>query len=115
MARLTMKVNGRNGINWNVARHVEVQSELRAEAQFAAFQAMGILGAHRHDGHARIETDKGKVDHYVVLSDERGQKAAMTIEYGRRPAMRFDERLDRMVYDPGHPGVAPLRKAVGLL
>jgi hypothetical protein len=38
---------------------------------------------HKQEGHAYIETAKGRVDRYLILVDERGQKAAMSIEYGR--------------------------------
>ncbi|MDG4783252.1 hypothetical protein O7614_26685 [Micromonospora sp. WMMD961] len=35
------------------------------------------------DGHAEILVEHGDVDWYVTLSDERGEKAALSIEYGR--------------------------------
>ncbi|WJN62944.1 tail completion protein [Streptomyces phage phiScoe25] len=37
----------------------------------------------RLEGHSEIDIERGRVDRYVVLSDDRGQKAAMSIEYGR--------------------------------
>jgi hypothetical protein len=42
-----------------------------------------ILVEHHHDGHAQIETTKARLDRYVILSDERGAKAALSIEFGR--------------------------------
>ncbi|MEU7570329.1 DUF5403 family protein [Micromonospora sp. NPDC049240] len=41
------------------------------------------LVLHRQDGHAAIEVDEGRIDRYLVLSDERGEKAALSIEFGR--------------------------------
>ncbi|WJN63266.1 tail completion protein [Streptomyces phage phiScoe54] len=37
----------------------------------------------RLGGHSEIDIERGRVDRYVVLNDDRGQKAAMSIEYGR--------------------------------
>lgn len=38
---------------------------------------------HKQDGHASIETAHGRIDHYLILNDERGQDAALSIEFGR--------------------------------
>jgi hypothetical protein len=47
-------------------------------------RAEGLLAAHRAQGHARIEVERGNdPDSFVVLSDERGQRAAAAIEFGR--------------------------------
>lgn len=35
------------------------------------------------EGHSSIEVEDGHVDKYVILDDERGKAAAMSIEYGR--------------------------------
>lgn len=72
----------------------EVQGELRRETFHMATQAKALLAAHHHDGHAEIEVAKGDIDWYVVLSDERGQKAALSIEYGRRAGS-----YEKMVWD----------------
>jgi hypothetical protein len=53
-----------------------------------AVRAEGLLQEHQDyddspDAHSFIEVDRGDVDRYVVLNDDRGQKAAMSIEYGR--------------------------------
>ncbi|QEQ94045.1 hypothetical protein SEA_SAFTANT_13 [Streptomyces phage Saftant] len=37
----------------------------------------------RNAGHSEIDIERGRVDRYVVLNDDRGDKAAMSIEYGR--------------------------------
>ena len=46
--------------------------------------ARGVLAAHRHDGHSRIEVARGTVDSFVSLNDERGEHAAAAIEYGNK-------------------------------
>lgn len=37
-----------------------------------------------------IETDRGAVDRYLIYNDERGQKAALSIEYGRADIIHSD-------------------------
>lgn len=61
-----------------------VQAELDRQLFEAKVKAEAELKAHRHDGHSEIETEKGDIDRYLILSDDRGQKAAMSIEYGRQ-------------------------------
>jgi hypothetical protein len=47
-------------------------------------RAETLLAGHHAQGHARIEVERGNVpDSFVVLSDERGQRAAAAIEFGR--------------------------------
>lgn len=66
-----------------LARHGAVQSYLD-ELLFAMKAHADVeLAAHRHDGHAAIDIARGRIDHYLVLTDERGQKAALSIEFGR--------------------------------
>lgn len=48
-------------------------------------------------------------DWLVILNDERGMGAAMTIEYGMRPGIDTEG-----YFYPGTEPVAPLRKAAGL-
>lgn len=53
-------------------------------AQTGGRRAQALLAAHRAEGHARIEVERGSIpDSFVVLSDERGQRAAAAIEFGR--------------------------------
>ncbi len=70
-----------------------VQDELEDSMNQIAGRASALLAMHRFDDHAAIETARGKVDRYVTLTDERGQKAAMSIEYGRQPSER-DRGMD---------------------
>ncbi|UFD97951.1 tail completion or Neck1 protein [Streptomyces phage Pablito] len=65
------------------AQHADVQDELETRAFEVGVRAEQILIEHRQDGHAEIDVEHGDIDYYVVLSDERGQKAALSIEYGR--------------------------------
>ncbi|WJN62792.1 tail completion protein [Streptomyces phage phiScoe2] len=53
-----------------------------------AVKAEALLQLHQDydddiDAHSEIDVERGRVDRYVVLNDDRGQKAAMSIEYGR--------------------------------
>ena len=66
-----------------VAVNEGVQAALEARTFEIAAHAEVELIRHRQDGHAEIDIEHGDVDWYVILSDERGQKAALSIEYGR--------------------------------
>jgi hypothetical protein len=66
-----------------VAVNEGVQAALEARAFEIAARAEVDLIRHRQDGNAEIDIEHGDVDWYVILSDERGQKAALSIEYGR--------------------------------
>jgi uncharacterized protein DUF5403 len=76
-------------INDKVSKHLTVQSYLD-ELTFAMLaKAQESLVEHRHDGHASVERTHAKVDWYLVLSDERGQKAALSIEFGHGEYFRW--------------------------
>lgn len=66
-----------------IALNEGVQAELEARTFEIAARADAELVRHRQDGHAEIDIESADVDFYVILSDERGQKAALSIEYGR--------------------------------
>lgn len=92
-----------------VALHVDTRAAVRSTADDVARTADAVLAGHRHDGHSEILRLDGDIDSYVVLSDERGMGAAMTIEYGRQDHLNEDGELVG-----GSAGVAPLRAAAGL-
>ncbi|WDS51729.1 hypothetical protein SEA_TRIUMPH_15 [Streptomyces phage Triumph] len=73
------------------AQHVDVQAEVDRRAFQVAVRAEQLLLQHHVDGHAEIDIVHGATDWYVVLSDERGQKAALSIEYGRE-AGEYEKR-----------------------
>ena len=76
-------------INDKVSKHLTVQTYLD-ELTFAMLaQAQEGLVEHRRDGDATVERTHGAVDWYIVLSDERGQKAALSIEYGHGEYLRW--------------------------
>ncbi|MEU1309164.1 DUF5403 family protein [Streptomyces cinnamoneus] len=83
MAKVYKTIGGRK-IGKVIALNEGVQAELTARAFEIAVRAEEILVQHHADWHSQIEVDSGKVDRFVVLSDERGQKAALSIEYGRQ-------------------------------
>jgi hypothetical protein len=66
-----------------IAANPGVQAELEERTFEIGIRAEQLLKDHRADGHADIDIEHGDIDYYVVLTDERGQKAAMSIEYGR--------------------------------
>ncbi|MGI5530156.1 DUF5403 family protein [Streptomyces syringium] len=107
MANVKSTVNGRP-IGEYIALNRGVQAELTARAFEIGVRAEELLAQHRADGHARIEVDTGKVDRFVVLSDERGQNAALSIEYGRRA--NYVVREDRH----GNPYIDLIPAADGL-
>ncbi|WP_159795651.1 hypothetical protein [Puerhibacterium puerhi] len=75
-----------------IAYHRVTQWALDDVAAIGAKRADAILAAHgrkwpegEYGEHSDIEVVKGKLDRYVVLSDDRGLGAAMSIEFGRGP------------------------------
>jgi hypothetical protein len=78
-----------------IARNEGVQAELEARTFEIALRAEADLKQHRVSGDATIEVERGDIDCYVVLSDERGQKAALSIEFGR--AESIDRKTGRRI------------------
>lgn len=74
---------GRHKLEKGLARMDAVQAELEYRAFEAGIRAEELLMRHRLQGHAEISVERGRIDRYVILSDERGQDAAMSIEFGR--------------------------------
>lgn len=66
-------------------------------------------------GHSRIRREKRDVDHYVILDDTASDGAAWAIEFGVGPHMYVNPRTEKMVFSPGMPAIAPLRKGMGIL
>lgn len=87
MATVYRRVNGMK-LTKLLALNDGVQAELSRRQFEIAVRAEELLLEHRLEGHAQIEVDEGTVDKYVTLSDDRGDKAALSIEYGR--AARVD-------------------------
>lgn len=95
-------------INKIVAHHEDTQDELDHVVGLRGEIASAVLAAHVFEGHAYIEIEKGSVDRYLVLNDERGQLAAMTIEFGRT-GDTVDKNGNPVSY---MPAVRPLRTAI---
>jgi hypothetical protein len=74
--------------NETVAHLPGVADAVHDVAQQAGRRAEALLAAHHVQGHARIEVSRGTVDSFVALSDERGQRAAAAIEFGRSGGQR---------------------------
>lgn len=101
------RVNGRK-LTKLLAEIPEVQANLAMQTQRGATRAARLLDERsRHRTHtSQVTTARGKVDHYVILDDTRGLRAAMTIEYGRKPSVSEDGSID-----PGMEGLHVLRDA----
>lgn len=81
-----------------IAYTQESQDGLDFHQDVIAARARAILRAHRAEGHAKITTDRFRLDRYIILDDTAGLKAALSIEFG----------TDRSA------AVAPLRVAAGI-
>ncbi|PSL04132.1 hypothetical protein CLV30_106137 [Haloactinopolyspora alba] len=92
-----------------IALHRSSQNAIKGHAVSIGNKADAILSRHRHDGHAFIETESGDVDQYVTLNDERGLKAAMSIEFGRKGRENDDGKTVGEM-----EGLAVLRRAAGI-
>ncbi|MFK0099238.1 DUF5403 family protein [Streptomyces sp. NPDC091040] len=88
----------------------EVQFEIAARAE-------ELLLQHRQEGHAQIDMVDGRIDKYVVLDDERGKKAALSIEYGRAESIVVKKAKDGSTYldvIPASDGLFILARAANL-
>lgn len=89
MATVYKSVGGKQ-IEKVIALNEGVQAELD-DILFTMVAAADLeLLKHTDTGASQIESSRGKVDRYITLSDERGQKAALSIEYGRKPSINPD-------------------------
>ncbi|MER8116276.1 DUF5403 family protein [Streptomyces sp. NPDC094031] len=100
-----------------IARMPGVQNALE-EVQFEiAARAEELLLQHRQEGHATIDMVDGRIDKYVVLDDERGKKAALSIEYGRAESIVVKTAKDGSTYldvIPASDGLFILARAANL-
>lgn len=84
MAEVYRRVAGMS-LEEAMARSSEAQDEIRPIVAERAARARAQLDAHRDSGDSFIESEHvDGIDWLVTLNDTRGQKAAMTIEKGRR-------------------------------
>lgn len=82
MSNLYERVKGRKFEEF-IALIPEVQADVEDRTFEMAIHAEADLKAHVDTGDSYVTIEHGDIDWYVVLSDERGQDAAMTIEFGR--------------------------------
>lgn len=92
-----------------IAEHEGVQVALDGYGRRMFAKAKAIRAGHYKEGHAEIEFARGNVDRYIVLSDVRGRRAAMSIEFGRGPG---DSPGDP--FPNGTQGTFILHRATGL-
>lgn len=84
MAKIYRRMNG-NGmaVDKALANAAVVQDRLDVGAFEIGVRAEDLLLEHRQEGHARIVIEKGDVDRYIILDDDGGDEAALSIEFGR--------------------------------
>jgi hypothetical protein len=82
VAEVYRSIQGKPFADW-LAHTEMVDYGIRGHAMARAAIAAGILAGHRDQNHAHIEVEKQKLDYHVMLNDERGLLAAMSIEFGR--------------------------------
>lgn len=99
MALVYRKIGGRK-MEKVIAVNDGVQYALEVRAFQIGVRAEQNLLNHRQDGHARIDIEEGDVDLYVVLNDERGMDAAMSIEFGRAGYIDPETGLVKGQMDP---------------
>ncbi|WP_028472121.1 DUF5403 family protein [Nocardioides alkalitolerans] len=105
MAEIYPEIKGKKFEQW-LAEFAPVQGALDSHVSRMEHAASALLAQHRDQGHASIEVESGEIDRYLVLSDERGQKAALSIEYGRKD----DEETGK----GGMEGLYVLHRATGV-
>lgn len=67
-------------VDSEIAHLKAMRVPLRQERERLLGIAKGIHAGHRDKGHSRIVRDRGGVDFYVALDDERGDQRAHAIE-----------------------------------
>ncbi|WP_042800928.1 hypothetical protein [Streptomyces sp. C] len=85
-------------------RAEELLLQARAESAYA-------------EGHSSIDVADGDVDKYVILDDDRGDKAALSIEFGRAEQFITRKRKDGQTYldiIPAADGLFILTRAANL-
>ncbi|WP_405978861.1 DUF5403 family protein [Streptomyces sp. NBC_00158] len=116
MAEIEDEVGGKK-LEEFIARMPGVQRSLD-EARFeVAARAEALLLQHRQEGHASIDVEDGRIDKYVILDDERGKDAALSIEYGRAEQFIVRKRKDGQTYldiIPAAEGLFILARAANL-
>lgn len=93
-------------LNKLLAHLPEVNLEVRAVTRRGGRRAEALLAEHRHSGAARIDVEFGSTDGFVVLNDDRGERHALSIEFGRRDRIRDDGSIEH-----GMEGLHVLRDA----
>jgi len=109
MAHVYRSVGGRK-LDKVIALNDGVQADLEERTLAMAARAEADLLQHSSSGDAFIDIDHGDVDWYVVLSDERGQRAALSIEYGRAARIDPETGQEKAAMD----GLFILHKATNL-
>lgn len=97
-----------------LAQFAPVHKAIEAETHAAGARAKAIHAGHRNEGDSFIETFTTDTDGYVVLNDERGLKAAMSIEFGRGAADPNDPNSANDPFPDGTVGEFVLHRATGL-
>lgn len=94
-----------------VARNGEVRRAVANEGRRRQARVEAKRARHVEAGHARVSGFQGRIDWNIDLDDERGQRAVLSIEYGRNPGTSQLPN-GRVVPNPGHPPLRILRQAL---
>ena len=91
-------------LNEIVVNKPPIGRKTHSVAKSVGAKAEAVLAGHRRTGAAKIEVKRGtkRVDAFVTLSDESGDRAAAAIEFGH-----INNRTGNFVQ-----GLAPLRKGI---
>lgn len=89
------------------------EAEVRAEETLTRARLRSEAIGRRIDNHVKVESHKGRTDRYLVLNDDAGQGAAMSIEFGRK-AYEYEGEDGEIKRLEGMEGLGILHAGVGV-
>lgn len=110
-----VEMKPRKFVNKAAARTPEAYEGIEIIGRIRTLKATTILaqGTHGAPGHSYITGEHEGLDYYIYLNDDRGQFAALTIEFGRQNPSGMKRDKNGRIVTPSR-AVAPLRRAVDL-
>lgn len=110
MAEVYKTFNGKK-FEKGLAAHGFVQDFMDDTIFEMGVRAEEDLLNHRAQGHSFIDVERGRVDRFLILNDDRGQKAALSIEYGRQASEYEDPETGQIKQISPMAGLFILHKA----
>lgn len=117
MANVDARINGTIAHLDGVQAYMDLFEEkaaAKAEALLAEHEATSDPWNPAEKGQASIETAKEGPDRYIILSDDRGRQAAVSIEYGHDAYDVYNEDGSFAYHVGKSDGTYILHKAVGI-